>query len=136
MKPLPKSDQSLVVRTDFSNEAAWRAVGLAIREPVDGFFAYVDFVDDTAFEGATVEELVALGNDAHRPFLVVADRETMRGPEHTLLIVDVFAEPGRTFRAVPSGIQAIENNLSIANMDFAEFADAADADGVFRTVPG
>jgi Domain of unknown function (DUF6924) len=30
------------------------------------------------------------------------------------------------------GIQAIENNLSIANMDFAEFADNAGANGVFR----
>jgi hypothetical protein len=136
MKPLPKSDQSLVVRTDFSDEAAWRAVGLAIREPVDGFYAYVDLVDDAAFEGATVDQLVALGNDAHRSFLIVADGETMRGPEHTLLVVDVFADPGRTFRAVPSGIQSIENNLSIANMDFAEFADAVDADGVFRGVPG
>ena len=134
MKPLPKSDQSLIVRTDFSNEAAWHVVALAIREPVDGFYAYVDFVDDAAFEGATVEQLVKLGNDAHRSFLIVADGETMSGSEHTLLIVDAFADPGRTFRAVPSGIQSIENNLSIANMDFAEFADAVDADGVYRAL--
>jgi hypothetical protein len=33
---------------------------------------------------------------------------------------------------VPRQVQAIENNLSIANMDFFEFADSADADGVFR----
>jgi hypothetical protein len=26
----------------------------------------------------------------------------------------------------------VENNLSLANMDFDEFADAVDADGVFR----
>jgi hypothetical protein len=136
MKPLPRSDQSLVIRTDFSDEAAWLAVGLAIREPVDGFYAYVDLVDDTAFDGATVDQLVTLGSDAHRSFLIVADGETMRGRERTLLIVDVFTEPGRTFRAVPSGIQSIENNLSIANMDFAEFADSVDADGVFRGIPG
>ena len=29
-------------------------------------------------------------------------------------------------------VQAIENNLSIANMDFTEFADALDEDGVFE----
>jgi hypothetical protein len=36
---------------------------------------------------------------------------------------------------LPSQIQAIENNLSIANMDFEDFADSVDADGVFRGFP-
>ena len=132
MKPRPKSDQALVVRTDFADDEAWRAVSQAIRQPVDGFFAYVDFVDDRAFEGATVDQFVDLGVDASKSFLIVADRETMQSGEHTLLIIDLFVEPGRTFRAIPRAIQSIENNLSIANMDFAEFAAAADADGVFR----
>ena len=39
---------------------------------------------------------------------------------------------GATFRCVPSAVQAVENNLSIANMDFEEFAGAVDEDGVFR----
>jgi hypothetical protein len=29
----------------------------------------------------------------------------------------------------------IENNLSLANMDFEEFAEAVDPDGVFRGFP-
>jgi hypothetical protein len=29
-------------------------------------------------------------------------------------------------------IQSIQNNLSIANMDFEEFANSVDDDGVFR----
>jgi hypothetical protein len=132
VKPLPRSDQALVIRTDFSADTAWRSVCSAIRQPVDGFYAYVDFVDDRAFEGATVEQLVALARVANRSFLIVADQETMTGAEHTLLVVDAFTEPGRTFRSVPSGIQSIENNLSVANMDFAEFASEADADGVYR----
>lgn len=32
----------------------------------------------------------------------------------------------------PLSLWGIENNLSIANMDFDEFADAVDEDGVFR----
>ena len=32
------------------------------------------------------------------------------------------SEIGDEFRALPSEVQGIENNLSIANMDFAEFA--------------
>jgi hypothetical protein len=39
------------------------------------------------------------------------------------------------FRAVSSPVQGIENNLSIANMDFEEFAEAVDEDGVFRGFP-
>ena len=135
MKPLPKSDQALVVRTDFSDDAAWRAVAAAIRQPVDGFFAYVDLVDDRAFEGATVDQLVELGADVSKSFLIVADRETMAGAEHTLLVLDVFVDLGRNFRAIPATIQSIENNLSITNMDFEEFAAAADADGVYRGFP-
>jgi hypothetical protein len=55
--------------------------------------------------------------------------------EHLLLVVDLYAERGREFRAEPSQIQGIENNLSIANMDFAEFADNCDPEGVFRGFP-
>ena len=47
-------------------------------------------------------------------------------------MVDLWREPGREFRAVPAAVQAVENNLSIANMDFAEFAGAVDEDGIFR----
>jgi len=47
----------------------------------------------------------------------------------------LYEGSGREFRAVPSQIQAIENNLSIANMDFEEFAESADESGVFRGFP-
>ncbi|HLF89873.1 MAG TPA: hypothetical protein VI451_13065 [Anaerolineales bacterium] len=47
----------------------------------------------------------------------------------------MYEEYGREFRAIPSQIQGIENNLSIANMDFEEFADSVDEDGVFRGFP-
>jgi len=132
VKRLPRSDQALVIRTDFSDDAAWNTVVAAIQQPVEGFFAYVDFVDDAAFSGLTVEQLVALRDDLSKSYAIVADAVTMSGVEHPLLIVDLIEELGRTFRAVPSAIQSIENNLSIANMDFWEFADNVDADGVFR----
>ena len=132
MKALPKSDQALVIRTDFSDDKAWNAVVTAIRQPVEGFYAYVDFVDDAAFSDLSVERLVALRDDLSKSYAIVADAVTMSGAEHRLLVVDLYEEPGRTFRAIPSAIQSIENNLSISNMDFWEFADNVDADGVFR----
>jgi|GEM_PF-3302045 hypothetical protein len=50
-------------------------------------------------------------------------------------IIDLFDRSIREFRALPTQIQGIENNLSIANMDFEEFADPMDEDGVFRGFP-
>jgi hypothetical protein len=39
---------------------------------------------------------------------------------------------GRTFRSIPSEVEPIVANLSLANMNFAEFADNADREGIFR----
>jgi hypothetical protein len=40
----------------------------------------------------------------------------------------IESPPPRAFRTVPSGVHGVHANLSIANMDFAEFAEAASAD--------
>jgi hypothetical protein len=36
------------------------------------------------------------------------------------------------FRVIPSELWGPENNLSIANLDFDEFANNAGSDGIFR----
>jgi Domain of unknown function (DUF6924) len=141
MEMLPETPDSPVIRTDFDSEDAWRAICKGIRSPVpDGFggefFAYVAFVENPAFRDLTTAELLErVPNEYRHSFLMVVDRLTMSSPEYPILIVDLFGEPGRSFRAIPAEIQAIENNLSIANMDFAEFADYTDEDGVFRGHP-
>jgi len=70
--------------------------------------------------------------DFGSPFIIVADRTTFVAPEHPLLVIDLDEFRGQSFRAIPSQIQAIENNLSIFNMGFDEFSEAVDRDGVFR----
>jgi hypothetical protein len=62
----------------------------------------------------------------------VVDSVTIAHPDFPVLVIDLNSERGRGFRTVPSQVQAIENNLSIANMDFFEFADSVDKDGIFR----
>ncbi|HWI01387.1 MAG TPA: hypothetical protein VNT27_13740 [Propionibacteriaceae bacterium] len=135
MKPLPRSQAALVIRTDFSNDEAWEAIGAAILQPTEeGFGAQVEFVDDGAYRGVTKEQLLKLipRGDQRPFFFMIVDDVTVRSPEHPILVVDLWREPGREFRAVPAAVQAVENNLSIANMDFAEFAGAVDEDGIFR----
>ena len=138
MKPLPNTKDPIVLRTDFTDDQAWCRLCTLITSPIgrDGFEAHVVFVDDASFANVSPEALCfsTSGRKGHS-FIVVADARTFSEPEQTLLVMDLWDEPGRTFRALPTRIQAIENNLSIANMAFAEFADAAEGD-TFRGFPG
>ena len=135
---LPKTENSPVVRTDFDDEDAWKRVCELIRRPVpdgcgDTFQAYVTFVENAAFRDLTEQELLErVPEDFGHGFLMVVDKAALQGPEFPILVIDLPPEDGRRFRAIPSQIQSIENNLSIANMDFADFADYVDEDGVFR----
>ena len=133
MKQLPESNSAFVIRTDFSDEKVWNLVKDLVRAPVGEFGANVEFLDDPDYAGYTNAEFLELfaGNVEHT-FVLVADADTMTHPEHPLRVLDLWHDRGREFRAVPRQVQSIENNLSIANMDFHEFADSVDADGIFR----
>jgi hypothetical protein len=136
MKMIPDTENALGVRTDFSDEAAWESVCAAIQAPVGDFRAYVDFVSDLDYDGLTPDGLLPLiPKHPYRSFAFIIDRVALAHPEHPILAVDLRAEPGRTFRVIPSVVHSVENNLSITNMDFFEFADAVDADGIFRGFP-
>jgi hypothetical protein len=136
MKQLPETENPLVLRTDFSDQAAWETICATIRDPVGDFRAYVEFLDDVEYGGITKAQLPGLvPEDYGHSFIIVADRAAISLPDHPLLVVDLYERSGREFRAIPSQIQAIENNLSIANMDFEEFAESVDESGVFRGFP-
>lgn len=135
MHPIPQTENALVLRTGFGDDAAWQAICAAIRRPVGlfRFRAYVDFLDERDYEGIDRERLLALIPERYNhTFIIVADNVTFSHPEHPLLVIDLYHQPGRSFRAVPAAIQGIENNLSIANMDFEDFSEAVDGDGIFR----
>jgi hypothetical protein len=133
MKPIPHTPDPFVLHTDFSDDAAWREICAAIREPQGDFYAYVEFLDDPEFAGLSEEQgLQAVSEHYFHNFIIVADRDAMVLPGHPLLIVDLRQDRGRAIRALPSKIQSLENNLSISNMDFEDFAGAVDSDGVLR----
>ena len=137
MKVLPQTENSLVLRTDFSDDGAWESACAAIQQPAGEFRAYVDCISDRAFDDITVEELVALASQSpYRSFLFVVDKMTLTHRETPILVLDLADEPGRTFRVIPREIWGVENNLSLANMDFVDFASCVDEDGIFRSFPG
>ncbi|KUJ42164.1 hypothetical protein ACZ90_67755 [Streptomyces albus subsp. albus] len=126
--PQPDDLTSLVLRTDFSSEAAWETLQAAING--SGDYRNATFVSDSSFTDVSVQALVdadaAADDDNKLCYLFLADATTMTGAEHLLLAVDLYAEPGRTFRVPPRWYADVSNNLTIANMDFSEFADATD----------
>ncbi|MEV6676989.1 hypothetical protein AB0N09_08985 [Streptomyces erythrochromogenes] len=146
---------ALVIRTDYDDEPAWRAVVAALHEQgVDGEFeASVHVVDDPVWAGATPDAVVAaVGRDEDLSVVFIADGATMRSPHRALLALDLGAEeedldpeyyrelvdspPPREFRTVPAGVHDVHANLSIANMDFEEYAHEAlaDPEGVYRSL--
>jgi hypothetical protein len=58
MLSLPSSESSLLVRTDFTDDAAWQRVrSAALAESVDGFRAYVRVIDEHANDDASWEDV-------------------------------------------------------------------------------
>jgi hypothetical protein len=140
---------TLLVRTDFTDDDAWDQVrDEATREyGPDGFCACVEPVSDPAWAGATWEAVKAAAptDDTGACVLFIADSITFTSPEHSILVVDLddkilsvaeFPEiADRTpFRCIPSALWGVENNLSIANLSWEDFADAVDDDGIYRDI--
>jgi hypothetical protein len=134
MNMLPPSDATLLVRTDFSDQKAWEALRTAVGSPTEeGFMATVEVLDDRAYQDLTTEQILGLVPEDHQyRLLAVADKTTMSSSEMPLLVIDLFEEPWGVIRVIASEFWSIENNLSLANMDFDEFAGAVDEDGIFR----
>jgi uncharacterized protein DUF6924 len=131
-KPLPQSGKPLIVRTDFSDANAWQRLREAIQSRTEeGFAADVEIVDRSEYDGLTSEQLLSLLPETSVPVLFVADGAALSGEGKPVLAIGVTEERGRMFRVIASELWVVENNLSLANMEFAEFLQAAQ-DGVFR----
>jgi hypothetical protein len=127
----------LFVRTDYSDNLAWQAALSAATAvyDMDDFErvgALLRPVESPALSNLMPEELIALAREGYLSQIAVADPQTMR--DQTVLFVDfneLNGQVGRTFRSIPPEVEPIVANLSLANMDFAEFADNTNPDGIF-----
>ena len=136
MRPNVNTENPWVLRTDFSDQLIWEQICTIIQEPVDGFSAYVDFINDADYEGVIIDHLLTLVPKNYKyGFIMIVDQIAISNIDHPLLIVNLTESSNASFRAIPSTVQAIENNLSIGNMDFEEFAHSVDESGIFRDFP-
>lgn len=156
-----ESHSTPFIRTDFTDDAAWQTVVTELTRPVDfddpdnrdpgddGYTPTVTVIDDRAFDGLIAADLGAAfaASDDVFGYALLADArsmtEALAGGELTVDYVDLSVAdpedarlfssfPGRHFRCVVPEVPSIEVNLSLGNMDFHEFADNTDPDGVFR----
>ena len=130
---LPSARESLLVRVEFSNDAAWQqAMTAATATNDDGFCADLHPVDDPSNQGASLEELVrAVPDSSYRmPVMFVVDQEAMSG-EYPIVVVDLVKDRP-PFRCIAAELWCVENNLSLSTMDRGKFASAVDPTGVFR----
>jgi hypothetical protein len=158
MKPLPETEDTPLIRTDFTDDAAWekvcsealeldpdvrqalefsfersRAEGQPTGHPVDELKTSLHILNDREYENATCDQILQLVSPgSEHTVLFVVDQICIQHPEHPLMVVGLCPERVRTFRAVPSQVNGIQSNLSIANMDWEEFANNVDEDGIFR----
>jgi hypothetical protein len=133
MKNIPETRGTLVLRTDFSDEAGWEAICTAVEEPVGEFQAQVDFISDPAYKDLTVVELVELIPPSYNHLIIfVVDHVSISSPENPIIVMDLSQKRDRTFRVIPLEMWGVENNLSIGNMSYYEFAASVDSDGIFR----
>src|SRR5215470_4518039 len=99
IKPIPETNGTLVLRTDFSDSATWDAVCSAIQAPQGEFRAYVHIMSDRDYDGVSFPQLILLATErAGRTFIFVVDNITMTHEEHPVAVLDLWHQPGRTFR--------------------------------------
>jgi hypothetical protein len=140
-----------VVRTDFSSDPAWKdlcrdaaTIPSEVREGVAQMLAanggdpaqrveMVGFIDDSQYAGFSPAQLRKLvPRDSPWGCLLIADGRTFADPVRPLLVLELAPTRSRTFRTIPAAAWANASNLSIGNVDWEDFANHVDSDGVYR----
>lgn len=139
MVSLPMTGHTPVIRTDFSDPAAWEAARAAILAPgaeAALFTAYVEFVEDPDFAGYTPTQILALVSDEfinRHVCLFIVDETTVSSVGWPVLVMDLRGEQGQMFRTVANELHGVEASLSTGNIAFSFYAGLADeTGGVFR----
>lgn len=134
MTGLPSTEASLLVRTDFNDDVAWEATkAAALAENDDGFRAYVHVVDDATLREATWQDLrrATLALEHRAAVLFIADRAALAG-DHPIEVVDLSSNSRPPFRCVARELWGVDNNVNTATMDWEDYADNVESDGIYR----
>ncbi|MEU3317367.1 hypothetical protein ABZ743_32480 [Streptomyces sp. NPDC006662] len=125
---------TLLIRTDFTQPHTWQKLCEAIQTPTeDGFLANVVTIDDPAYRNLTPQQVLKRApTDPQDRLVAIADSTTLSTAELPLLVIDLLEHGTQLLRVTAAQLWSIDNNLSLANMDYEEFTAAANDDGIFR----
>jgi hypothetical protein len=120
----------IVIRTDFTDDAAWSRVVEQLFKPLDdGLPLAPHLISDPRYADAAHErilhDVLATLSDPWLPDAVfVADATTMRTPGFPLLALAVEPEDDEEseFRVFADAAVVVSLNLGFGNMDFEDFA--------------
>ncbi|MFC4562406.1 DUF6924 domain-containing protein [Nocardiopsis mangrovi] len=141
---LTQENDGLLVRTDFTDDAAWESLldsvhrpGPGYDDPIDDFGDYIDALDDPVFDGATPEQLMALvrpdeedAEESDAEVLLIADATAMRDPGQGVLVVPLTGRIGCAFRLIPEQAGIMVANLMIGNQDIEDYMDDRTREGL------
>ncbi|MCT7293891.1 hypothetical protein NVV99_23585 [Rhodococcus sp. PAE-6] len=125
-----------LLRLDYSNEQAWNDVLHAALGEESERTDPLTIVDDPAFDGIDIDELLARlnENDPGYRFLVIADTRTLTETDHPFTLVTATSPPHRLPIAAHT-VSDVVANLWLSNLDIEDYLTAADPDGVYRATP-
>ena len=124
-----------LIRTDFTDENIWKKVLTEITTPSKdfGFVSFVTPINDIENQLKTPDHLIAnLPKDYKFSFFILFDSVSVKHKDNIILCVDLSKKSHRSFRLKPCDLWMVENNLSIANMDFEEFSNSLDSNQIFN----
>ena len=130
---IPESENFVLIRTAFSHELRWTELLKIAKNQPEPFTAWFAVLEDLSLNGSTVEQIVNdLPENYRQCALFIADERALLEDGFPCLVVGPLGEGLRPFRALARELPAIDANLSIGNMDYEEFEEATEADGIFR----
>ena len=127
--PLPKlksDDGGLVLRTDFSDAAAWERIGEEIRQSLLELWdeedsSHLELVSDPRFKGWSMNQIKEASTSwVEQNHLFVVDAKSIKDKENRVLVIDLGEKPGRTARVLPSRVGPIFAELSTQNASWGE----------------
>ncbi|MEO7308649.1 MAG: hypothetical protein ABIR78_04940 [Ferruginibacter sp.] len=133
MIKLPQGEMELFIRTDFSIISQWQKICEEVTDIENECPPMITIINDPKFSQLKISDLPQFSKDqVTNTFVMLVDEMSSSHPEHPINCVDLTDDFGRYFRVIPSEVCSVSANLGLSNMDFSEFADNVDPDGIFR----
>ncbi|GAA4258408.1 DUF6924 domain-containing protein [Dactylosporangium darangshiense] len=123
MLPEVSEEHGLLVRTDFSDDAAWDELCVHLQQILDTIHAILMPIDNPDLVGLTPAGLAGRMTQSDVSHAFLADHVTFSDPGRSLVAVDLYDDPGRVVRVTPAGFLHVQAGLTAGNVLFWEIAE-------------